>query len=134
MKILGIEHVAIAVENLEKESPFWSEVLGLKQTALEDVPSQGVITDIYDTARGKIELLKSKNLNSPIANFLKKNGSGIHHICLEVEDINEAFDKMRRRNIRIIGDQITIGAEGYKVIFIHPSSAGGVLVELAEKP
>ena len=58
MKILGIEHVAIAVENLEKESPFWSEVLGLKQTALEDVPSQGVITDIYDTARGKIELLK----------------------------------------------------------------------------
>jgi len=134
MKILGIEHIAIAVNSLEKEAPFWSEVLELKNRKFEDVKSQGVSTDIYDTGRGKIELLEANFPNSPISKFLKKNGSGIHHICLEVDSIQDSMIEMKEKKIRLIGNDITIGAEGYKIIFIHPSSAGGVLVELAEKP
>ena len=134
MKIIGIEHIGIAVKDLDKDAPFWSKVLGIQQTKTEDVDDQGVITDIYNTGRGKIELLLSKYPDSPIAKFLKNRGPGIHHICLQVEDIKESIKVLKQNDIEIIGDEPTIGAEGFKVIFIHPRAAGGVLVELAEKP
>ena len=133
MKIIGIEHIGIAVKDLDKDALFWSKVLGIERTNIEDVDDQGVITDIYDTGRGKIELLLSKYPDSPIENFLKNRGSGIHHICLQVEDIKESINVLKQNDIEIIGDEPTIGAEGFKVIFIHPRAAGGVLVELAEK-
>ena len=118
---------------LYKDALFWSKVLGIERTNIEDVDDQGVITDIYDTGRGKIELLLSKYPDSPIEKFLKNRGSGIHHICLQVEDIKESINVLKQNDIEIIGDEPTIGAEGFKVIFIHPRAAGGVLVELAEK-
>ena len=133
MKIIGIEHIGIAVKDLDKDAVFWSKVLGIERTKIEDVDDQGVITDIYDTGRGKIELLLSKYPDSPIEKFLKNRGSGIHHICLQVEDIKESINVLKQNDIEIIGDEPTIGAEGFKVIFIHPRAAGGVLVELAEK-
>ena len=133
MKIIGIEHIGIAVKDLDKDALFWSKVLGIERTNIEDVDDQGVITDIYDTGRGKIELLLSKYPDSPIEKFLKNRGSGIHHICLQVEDIKESINVLKQNDIEIIGDEPTIGAEGFKVIFIHPRAAGGVLVELAEK-
>ena len=133
MKIIGIEHIGIAVKDLDKGALFWSKVLGIERTNIEDVDDQGVITDIYDTGRGKIELLLSKYPDSPIEKFLKNRGSGIHHICLQVEDIKESINVLKQNDIEIIGDEPTIGAEGFKVIFIHPRAAGGVLVELAEK-
>ena len=133
MKVIGVEHIGIAIKNLEKDAPFWSKVLGIEQTKTEDVDDQGVITDIYDTGRGKIELLLSKYPDSPIGKFLKKRGPGIHHICLQVEDIEESIKVLKKHGIETIGDKSSIGAEGFKVIFIHPRSTGGVLVELAEK-
>ena len=133
MKIIGIEHIGIAVKDLDKAAVFWSKVLGIERTDIEDVDDQGVITDIYDTGRGKIELLLSKYPDSPIVKFLKNRGPGIHHICLPVEDIKESIKVLKQNDIEIIGDEPTIGAEGFKVIFIHPRAAGGVLVELAEK-
>ena len=133
MKIIGIEHIGIAVKDLDKDAVFWSKVLGIERTNIEDIDDQGVITDIYDTGRGKIELLLSKYPDSPIEKFLKNRGSGIHHICLQVEDIKESINVLKQNDIEIIGDEPTIGAEGFKVIFIHPRAAGGVLVELAEK-
>ena len=133
MKVIGVEHIGIAINDLEKDAPFWSEVLGIEQTKTEDVDDQGVITDIYDTGRGKIELLLSKYPDSPIGKFLKKRGPGIHHICLQVEDIEESIKVLKKHGIETIGDKSSIGAEGFKVIFIHPRSTGGVLVELAEK-
>ena len=133
MKVIGVEHIGIAIKDLEKDAPFWNKVLGIEQTKTEDVDDQGVITDIYDTGKGKIELLLSKYPDSPIGKFLKKRGPGIHHICLQVEDIEESIKVLKKHGIETIGDKSSIGAEGFKVIFIHPRSTGGVLVELAEK-
>ena len=133
MKIIGIEHIGIATKSLSKAKKFWSLVLGIKNTSTEDIENHGVITDIYDTGNGKIELLLSKYPSSAIAKFIKKQGAGIHHICLSVENMDEAIIKLKENNVEIIGNNHTYGAEGYKVAFIHPRSTGGVLLELAEK-
>ena len=134
MKILGIEHLGIAVESIDKAAPFWKHILKISHRSTEDVIDQGVVTDIYDTGQGKVELLEALGDNSPIAKFLDKRGPGIHHVCFEVEDINSAIKELKENNITVLSDGPTIGAEGYKVVFIHPKSTGGVLVELAEKP
>ena len=133
MKIIGIEHIGIAVKNLSEASPFWNHVLQISHSATEDVDEQGVITDIYDTGQGKVELLQAKYPDTPIAKFLDRRGPGIHHICLQVEDIDEAVQDLKSKGIQLIGNGTSVGAEGYKVVFIHPRSSGGVLVELAEK-
>ena len=133
MKVIGIDHIGIAVEDLDEGANFWKQIIGLAHLSTENVDSQGVVTDIYQTGAGKIELLVSKYPESPIANFIKRRGTGIHHICLQVENIDDAIRFMIDNKIKLIGEQYTIGAEGYKVIFIHPESTGGVLVELAEK-
>ena len=133
MKIIGIEHIGIATNNLSKAKRFWNLVLGIKNTSTEDIENQGVITDIYDTGNGKIELLLSKYPKSAIAKFINKRGTGIHHICLRVENIDEAINELKKNNVETIGNNYTYGAEGYKVIFIHPRSTGGVLLELAER-
>ena len=83
MKILGIEHLAIAVKNIDKSSPFWSHILKLQHRVTETVESEGVITDIYDTGQGKVELLESLGKDSPINSFLENRGPGIHHVCFE---------------------------------------------------
>ena len=134
MKILGIEHLAIAVKNIDKSSPFWSHILKLQHRVTETVESEGVITDIYDTGQGKVELLESLGKDSPINSFLENRGPGIHHVCFEVEDINAAIKELRDNDITILSEDAKVGAEGYKIVFIHPKSTGGVLVELAEKP
>ena len=133
MKILGIEHLGIVVEDLAKDSLFWKYILNIAHVTTEVVSEQGVTTDIYDTGKGKIELLEAINHDSPITKFLKKHGSSLHHVCFEVDDIKNAIEELKENNIRIIGESYTIGAEGYKVVFIHPKSTGGVLVEFAEK-
>ena len=133
MKILGIEHVGIAINDLRKGEIFWNLILGIKKTHSEEVESQGVMTDIYDTGNGKVELLLSKYPDSPIAKFIKNRGCGIHHLCLSVENIDDAIRELKKNNIDTIGNTYTYGAEELKVIFIHPSSTGGVLLELAEK-
>jgi methylmalonyl-CoA epimerase len=133
MKILSIEHIGIAVKELKNRSPFWEYVLGIKHTSTEIVQSEGVETDIYDTGNGKVELLKSIADDSTIEKFLNKKGEGIHHVCFQVDDIKEAINELKYNNISIVSEKPSIGAEGYKIVFIHPKSTGGVLVELAEK-
>ena len=133
MKILGIEHLGIAVESIDKSAPFWKHIQQIAHSSTEDVIDQGVITDIYDTGNGKVELLESMGDDTPIGKFLNNRGPGIHHVCFEVSDINSAIKELKENNINILSEKPTIGAEGYKVVFIHPKSTGGVLVELAEK-
>lgn len=133
MKILGIEHIAIAVESLEKGSKFWKDIMGLEFKKQEDISNQEVITDIYNIKNSKIELIKQKSPHSPISKFLEKNGPGIHHICFEIENVEEAIIELKSQGIKIIGNRPSVGAEGYKIIFLHPSSTGGVLVELSQK-
>ena len=133
MKILGIEHIGIAVKDLDTNAPFWKHVLKLSHKATETVAQEGVTTDIYDTGSGKVELLKSTVSGSVIEKFLEKRGEGIHHVCFEVDDINKAIIELNELNIDVISDHPTVGTEGYKVVFIDPKSTGGVLVELAQK-
>jgi methylmalonyl-CoA epimerase len=134
MKIIGIEHLGIAVSSIEDSAPFWKHVLNIPHRSTETVEKEKVTTDIYDTGNGKVELIEPSSKPSPIDKFLEKRGQGIHHVCLEVDDIKQAINELKEKNIRIINDEPSIGAEGYKVVFIHPQSTGGVLVELAEKP
>lgn len=134
MKIIGIEHLGIAVSSIEDSAPFWKHVLNIPHSSTETVKKEKVTTDIYDTGNGKVELIEPSSKPSPIDKFLEKRGQGIHHVCLEVDDIKQAINELKEKNIRIINDEPSIGAEGYKVVFIHPKSTGGVLVELAEKP
>ena len=133
MKILGIEHIGIAVNSIDKDAPFWKHILNIPHRGTEVVEEQGVMTDIYDTGRGKVELLEAMGEDSPIGKFLENRGAGIHHVCFEVDNITIAIKELKEFNIQVLSNEPTIGAEGYKVVFIHPKSTGGVLVELAEK-
>ncbi len=133
MKILGIEHIGIAVKDLDTNAPFWKHVLKISHKGTETVAQEGVTTDIYDTGSGKVELLKSTVSGSVIEKFLENRGEGIHHVCFEVDNVNKAILELKELNIDVISDRPTVGAEGYKVVFIHPKSTGGVLVELAQK-
>ena len=134
MKILGIEHIGVAVSNLNQASSFWGNILNILHTHTEEVKSEQVSTKIYDTNNGKIELLSPLSTNSLIEKFINKKGPGIHHVCLEVDDINTAIIELKKENIILLNDKPKIGAECFKIVFIHPKSTGGVLIELAEKP
>jgi len=134
MKILGIEHIGIAVKDLDTNAPFWKHVLKISHKGTETVAQEGVTTDIYDTGSGKVELLKSTVSGSVIEKFLENRGEGIHHVCFEVENIKAAIKELKENDIHVLTDSYSMGAEGLKVVFIHPRSTGGVLVELAEKP
>jgi methylmalonyl-CoA/ethylmalonyl-CoA epimerase len=133
MKILGIEHIGIAVNSIDKDAPFWKHILNLPHRGTETVENQGVTTDIYDTGRGKVELLEAMGSDSPLGKFLEKRGAGMHHVCFEVDNITNAIKELKEFSIQVLSNEPTMGAEGYKVVFIHPKSTGGVLVELAEK-
>jgi methylmalonyl-CoA epimerase len=133
MKILGIEHIGIAVNSIDKDAPFWKHILNLPHRGTEAVENQGVMTDIYDTGRGKVELLEAMGSDTPLGKFLEQRGAGMHHVCLEVDNITNAIKELKEFNIQVLSNEPTMGAEGYKVVFIHPKSTGGVLVELAEK-
>ena len=129
---MKIDHVGIAVENLKDTVPFYEKQLGLKKTALETVKDQGVEIAFFKIGESKFELLEPLSEESPIARHIKKRGEGIQHIALEVEDIEEKVAQMKEEGVRFIGDKPSLGAEGMKVIFIHPKSSNGVLMELCE--
>jgi methylmalonyl-CoA epimerase len=134
MKILGIEHIGIAIDSFDEDAPFWKMLLSDSDHISEGVSEQKVITEIFDTGQGKIELLEATSTESPIAKFVEKKGKGIHHICLEVENIKLAIEELIEADIELIDKVPRIGAEGYLIAFIHPRSTGKVLIELAEKP
>ena len=131
MKILGIEHIGIAVNSIDKDAPFWKHILNLPHRGTEAVENQGVMTDIYDTGRGKVELLEAMGSDTPLGKFLEKRGAGMHHVCFEVDNITNAIKELKEFNIQVLSNEPTMGAEGYKVVYIHPKNTGGVLVELA---
>ncbi|MEA1881328.1 MAG: methylmalonyl-CoA epimerase [Candidatus Marinimicrobia bacterium] len=133
MKILGIEHIGIAVNSIDKDAPFWKHVLNIPHRSTEVVEEQGVTTDIYDTGQGKVELLEATGDDTPVGKYLGKRGPGLHHVCFEVDNITTTIKELKELNIQVLSNEPTIGAEEYKVVFIHPKSTGGVLVELAEK-
>ena len=132
-KILGIEHVGIAVKDLNSISEIFGELLGLDLQRREKVDDQQVITDIYHAGKDKLEFLKATSLDSPIAKFLVKRPEGMHHIALIVDNIQSALNYLNENDVQLIDKSPRIGAEGLQIAFIHPKSTGGVLVELCEK-
>ncbi len=132
-KILGIEHIGIAVDDLNGISDVFGDLLGLELRSREKIDNQQVITDIYKTGSSKLEFLKATKKKSPIAQFIKKKGTGMHHIALIVDNLAAALDYLKGQGTQLIDTSPRIGAEGFKIAFIHPCSTGGVLIELCEQ-
>ena len=132
-KILGIEHVGIAVEKLDGLATIFSDYFGLKFKGSEEVNDQQVLTEIFDTGRGKLEFLQATSPKSPIARFISKKGEGMHHIALLVDQLQPAIDYLKNQGIHLIDSKPRVGAEGLSIAFLHPKSTGGILVELCEK-
>ena len=127
-----LDHIGIAVGDLQASLAFFKDVLGLHVEASEDVITQRVRATFLNTGQSAIEMLEATSADSPIARFIEKRGPGLHHVALRVEDIEAALAHLKSRGIRLIDDKARPGAEGALVAFIHPSAAHGVLVELKQ--
>ena len=129
-----LNHIAIAVPDLEAATELYRDTLGATVSEPQDLPTHGVTTVFVELSNTKIELLHPLGEESPIAGFLKRNASGgIHHVCYEVADIRAARDRLKAAGARVIGDgEPTIGAHGKPVLFLHPKDFLGTLIELEE--
>jgi methylmalonyl-CoA/ethylmalonyl-CoA epimerase len=133
MKITKIEHIGIAVSDLNSAIRFYEDVLGLECYAIEEVADQKVKTAFFRIGETKIELLESTNPEGPIGKFIEKRGEGIHHIAFAVDDVKEALNEIESKGVQLIDKQPRKGAEGLSIGFLHPKSTFGVLVELCGK-
>ena len=127
-----LDHVGIAVSDLQASLAFFKDVLGLHVEASEEIASQRVRATFLDTGQSTFEMLEATAADSPIAKFIEKRGAGLHHVALRVDDIEAALEHLRARGVRLIDEKPRPGAEGALVAFIHPSAAHGVLVELKQ--
>jgi len=131
-RITRLNHVAIATNTIDKQVKFWKDVMGLEVSGRTPQPDHGVETVFVSLDNTKLELLLPME-KSPIANFLAQNkDGGVHHFCLEVDNINAAMDHVKKCGIRCLNPEPKIGAHGKPVVFLHPKDCGGVLVELEE--
>jgi len=133
MKILGVHHIAIAVDDLKNYSSIFEKLFGLKTGPVETNPANKISLSFLDLHNSKLEFIKPLDDESPVAKFLSKRGPGIHHFCLLVDDIHAAIDEMRSKDVRMIDDKPRQGAGGSLIAFIHPDSAGGILIELKQE-
>jgi methylmalonyl-CoA/ethylmalonyl-CoA epimerase len=131
-----LDHVAIALKNIDEVEKVYVSALGLKVKHRETIHNQGVRTTMLvpEKEGASIELMEPLDENSPISNFIDKRGEGIHHICFIVDDIEEALSRLNDQEIELIDETPRQGASGAKVAFIHPKAMHGVLIELAEMP
>jgi methylmalonyl-CoA/ethylmalonyl-CoA epimerase len=127
-----IEHIGIAVANLNDAITFYEKVLGLKCYSIEEVPDQKVRTAFFLIGQTKIELLESTDPEGPIGKFIEKRGEGIHHIAFCVEKIEDQLKHAAEMGVRLIDSTPRKGAEGLDIAFLHPKSTSGVLIELCE--
>ncbi len=134
-KILGVDHIGIAVNDLKEVGAFWSESLGLATTGEETVAEQKVTRGFYPTPNGsEIELLAATEPDSPIAKFIEKNGGrgGIQHIALRVDNLEAALADLKEKGVRLIDEKPRKGAGGALIAFLHPKATHGVLLELCQ--
>jgi len=133
-KAKGLDHVAIAVKDLDASIAFYRDVLGLELHNIEEVPGQKVKTAIFGRGMGRIELICPTSADTGVARFLDKRGEGLHHVCIEVEDIEAAMAELRKKGAPLIDEVPQPGAGGARVAFVHPKGARGVLTELRQGP
>ncbi len=130
-----INHLAIVVENLEEALNFWQEALGLPLTATEENPGENVNIGFLKIGESQIELLEPTDDESGIGKYLAKRGAGMHHLCVEVDDIEATMQRLRDHNVELINDEPKTRADdGVRYCFVHPKSAFGVMLELYELP
>lgn len=127
-----IEHIGIAVKSMKKANDMYGRLLGYKHYKTETVESEGVSTSFFICGESKIELLEATNPESPIAKFIEKKGEGIHHIAFSVDNIREEVKRLKEQGFEILNEEPKEGADNKWVVFIHPKSAGGVLIELCQ--
>jgi len=126
-----INHVAIAVEDMDAALEFWRDKLGLPLDHIEDVPSQASQVGFLPIGEGEIELVQPTEADTGLAKYLAKNGEGLHHICIEVDDIVGMLVNLKEKGVRLINEE-PLSLPGRKMAFIHPKAANGVLIELYE--
>jgi len=130
-KITKINHVAIAVKDIDESLKFWRDAMGIELHHMEDVPSQKSMVAFLPTGESEIELVKPTAEDTGVAKFLAERGGGIHHLCFEVDDIVGMLAMLKEKGIRLIDEEPKV-LPGRKMAFVHPKSTGGVLVELYE--
>lgn len=128
-----IHHIGIAVESIDEALPLYEDALGVLPTLRTQVPAEGVAIAMLTLGDSRIELLEAAGEASPIAKFLARHGPGLHHIAVRVTDLEASVERLRASGRRLASEEIRLGAEGYRYVFVHPSSAGGVLLELIEE-
>jgi methylmalonyl-CoA epimerase len=128
-----INHLGIAVKNLERASALWEKVLGLKKVGEEYVPDQNVKVAIFQIGESRVELLEPLKPDSPMGKFLDKRGEGIHHVCLEVDNLESALLELKTKDAPLIDESPRTGAGGHKIAFLHPKGFNSVLIELLEE-
>lgn len=133
MNITHIEHVGIAVKDLDAAITYYENVLGLKCYAIEEVADQKVKTAFFKVGQTKIELLESTDPEGPIGKFIEKKGEGVHHIAFNVPGLEEALDEVDDSGVQLIDKKPRKGAEGMNIAFLHPKSTMGVLTEFCEE-
>ena len=134
MKPTAIDHIGIAVTSIDEALKFWERSLGIKCTGVEEVAEQKVKTAFLPLGDTEVELLEATDPESPVAKFIEKKGEGIHHLAIRVENLEEALEKMKALGLRMIDEKPRYGAGGARIAFVHPRTAGGVLLELSERP
>ncbi len=127
-----IEHIGIAVNNLERSNKLFSSLFNKKNYKVEEVLSEGVKTSFFQIGPNKIELLQANDPNSPIAKFIEKKGEGIHHIAFAVENIREEIVRLKKLGFHILNETPKKGADNKLIAFVHPKTANGVLIELCQ--
>lgn len=132
MKILGLHHIAIAVDDLDKYNDIFKSLFDIKAGQIEINKVNNVSLSFVDLENCELEFLKPLDENSSIAKFLSKRGPGIHHICLTVENIHMAIKELKTKNVKMIDNTPRPGAGGSLIAFIHPRSTGGILIELKQ--
>ncbi|MNS90703.1 Glyoxalase/Bleomycin resistance protein/Dioxygenase superfamily protein [compost metagenome] len=128
-----IEHIGIAVKNMDDANILFEKMLGVPSYKMEAVESEGVLTSFFQTGNNKIELLVATNPESPIAKFLEKKGEGIHHIAFDVDDIEAEISRLKNEGFVLINEVPKKGADNKLVVFLHPKNTNGVLVELCQE-
>jgi methylmalonyl-CoA/ethylmalonyl-CoA epimerase len=134
MKPTHIEHIGIAVKNLEEAIAFYEKIYGLECYAVEEVAEQKVKTAFFMVGQTKIELLESTDPEGPIGKFIEKKGEGIHHLAFAVDNLQKGLDETAEKGVKLIDQTPRKGAEGLNIAFMHPKSTFGVLTELCEHP
>ena len=130
---MKLEHIGIAVKSLGISDELFTKLLGKESYKKETVEREGVVTSFYETGDSKIELLEASNPESPISKFIEKKGEGIHHLAFGVENILEEMKRLKKEGFQFISEEPKEGADNKLVVFLHPKSTNGVLVELCQE-